>query len=207
MMSKLVKCKACGTDVSKKASACPNCANPMKKGFRLGHFLVLTLFSVFMYSLLFPTPSPKSKPIPVPTTKADITKKTEQLLAELKTIPVKNYSDNLERYQLLLKMHPKNSHYSQKVSFYKAKIKRQKTIESQFSAWNGEHRALGKYVKENLKNPDSYEHVKTVYVDKGDNLLLETTYRATNSFNAVITQKTYAETSIDGSSLKIIGSN
>lgn len=204
-MTKLVKCKACGTEVSSKASACPQCANPMKKSFKLGHTLVLLLFGLFMYSLLFPTQKPTPKAEPVPVTKEDIARKTDQLLAELKSIPVSEYSENLKRYETLVKMHPGNKTYSDKTQFYKTKLDRLDTIEKQFSAWNGEHKGFAKYIKTNLKNPDSYDHVKTVYVDKGDHILIETTYRASNSFGAIITEQAYAKSSINGQSLEIIG--
>ena len=203
-MAKLIKCKSCGASISKKAKACPQCAEPAKKSIGLGGLLVLVVFSVFIYGLLNPTPQTAKKAQQLPTTKEDVAKKTEQLLTELKTIPASQYSENYERYVQLSSMHPQEQKYKDKVIHYKGKIDRVKTIEKQFSGWDGSHTEFSKYLKNRLKNPDSYDHVKTLYVDKGDHILIETTYRATNSFNAVTTGKGYAKANIDGSSLEII---
>lgn len=75
---------------------------------------------------------------------------------------------------------------------------RRSQIERQFSAWDGSHRPLVRRVKESMKNPDSFEHVKTTYTEQGDMLLVLMTYRGKNSFNAVVTQRVYAEVTLDG---------
>jgi hypothetical protein len=52
------------------------------------------------------------------------------------------------------------------------------------SSWDGSHRATVTYVKENLRDPDSYQHIKTSItpVDKDGNHLLIMQYRAKNGF-------------------------
>lgn len=204
-MAKLVKCKACGADVSKKAKQCPQCAEPVgRTQFKLSHLIILLAFGAYMYSLLNPVPDVVKVAPSLPTTKEAVAAKTKKLLKELKAIPVSDFEENLKRYEVLARMHRSDKKYAEKVAFYKKKQERQKTIESQFSGWDGEHRRLSKHIEKNLKNPDSYEHVKTLYVDKGDHLLLETTYRGTNSFGAIVTNKAYAKSSIDGSQLTLI---
>lgn len=48
----LKKCKACGTEVSKKAKTCPSCGEPQgPKEFSLGKLIVLIVFGFFMYSM------------------------------------------------------------------------------------------------------------------------------------------------------------
>ena len=75
-------------------------------------------------------------------------------------------------------------------------------IERQFSAWNGSHYKLEKSIKAQLKNPDSYQHVSTKYWQVDDGVVVSSTYRATNSLNALITEIAKAKYSFDG---KLIG--
>lgn len=102
--------------------------------------------------------------------------KTEKLLAELKGVLTEEYEKNRNLYQQLLSLHPDNESYKSKVAFYADKIEedkqkqiaveaRKKKIESQFSAWDGSHRNLERIIKEAMNDPDSYDHVETVYWD------------------------------------------
>jgi hypothetical protein len=80
---------------------------------------------------------------------------------------------------------------------------RQETIEKGFRL-NGAHRQLEKIVKASMHNPDSYKHVKTVYLDEGDHLIVFTTFRGTNAFGGVIANTVKARCDLNGSVLKII---
>lgn len=77
-------------------------------------------------------------------------------------------------------------------------------ISKQFFPFSGEHANLARFVKANMKNPDSYDHVKTVYLDKGDYLIVETTYRGTNSFGGVVPNTIKAKVDIDGNLIDIL---
>jgi len=81
---------------------------------------------------------------------------------------------------------------------------RQKEIAVGFSPWDGSHNALEKHIKKQMKNPDSYKHVQTTYVDRGAYLIVETTYRGTNSFNAIVPNTVRAKADLDGKLLEII---
>ncbi len=76
---------------------------------------------------------------------------------------------------------------------------RQKQIESAFSIFDGSHIALEQKVKKNLKDPDSYEHIETRYVDKQDYIIVQLKYRAKNSFNGYVVNTATAKANIDGS--------
>lgn len=80
---------------------------------------------------------------------------------------------------------------------------RRAQIERQFSAWDGSHRPLVRRVKESMKNPDSFEHVKTTYTEQDDMILVLMTYRGKNSFNAVVTERVYAEVTLDGAIISL----
>jgi hypothetical protein len=81
------------------------------------------------------------------------------------------------------------------------KNSRQEQIEKQFSAWDGSHYGLVKYVKNMMHNPKSFEHVETRYGDKGDHLVLKMVFRGTNQFNAIVTQTCYAKADLKGNIL------
>ena len=55
------------------------------------------------------------------------------------------------------------------------------------SSWSGEHRELAHYVKSDLREPDSYEHVQTVImpVDEDGEHTLVMRYRARNGFGGM----------------------
>lgn len=76
-------------------------------------------------------------------------------------------------------------------------IRKQK-IEKQFSAWNGAHKNLQQIIKESAGDPESYEHIKTVYWDKSDHLVVETTYRIKNGFGALVLDSIKVKIDLDG---------
>ncbi len=82
--------------------------------------------------------------------------------------------------------------------------KREEKISNQFSAWDGSHRELTKIVKKSMHNPNSYEHVETVYWDMGDHLVVNKTFRGTNALGGVVANTVKAKISIDGESIEII---
>lgn len=49
---------------------------------------------------------------------------------------------------------------------------REELILRQFSQWNGSNRYLERYIKNNINDPDCYEHIATDYVDKGEYILV-----------------------------------
>lgn len=62
-------------------------------------------------------------------------------------------------------------------------------IERNFSQFDGSYLKFREYIKSNLKNPSSFEHVETRYTDNNDGTAtVWMKYRATNSFNAVVTE-------------------
>ena len=81
--------------------------------------------------------------------------------------------------------------------------KHQSKIESQFSAWNGSHKALVRLVKDGMNDPKSFEHVKTTYTEQADIILVLMTYRGKNGFNAVVTERIYAEITLDGKVISV----
>ena len=78
---------------------------------------------------------------------------------------------------------------------------RTEQIEKQFSLWDGSHDNTVKEIKRHMKNPKSFEHVKTVYFDreKIDNTIkIVCEFRGTNSYNAVVLNRAEAIVDING---------
>ncbi len=84
----------------------------------------------------------------------------------------------------------------------KAELRREK-IEKHFSAWDGAHRGLEKVIKSSMNDPDSYDHNKTVYIDKGDHLIVTTTFRGKNAFGGVVLNSITAEVDFNGNVLQV----
>lgn len=79
--------------------------------------------------------------------------------------------------------------------------KRKQQIKRQFSAWDGAHINLEMLIEENLKDPDSYQHIETRYRDNGDSILVTTKYRAKNSFGGYVVNTVVATYDLEGNLL------
>ena len=75
------------------------------------------------------------------------------------------------------------------------------TFKKQFSAWDGSHYKTVKYVKNVMKDPRSFKHVETKYLDyasdKGYRVIIMK-YRGKNSFNAVVTNTIAVKVKLNG---------
>ena len=80
-------------------------------------------------------------------------------------------------------------------------------IKKGFSGLDGSHIKLGTFIKSSMNDPDSYKHVKTVYRDNGDHLIVTTTFRGKNAFGGVITNWVEAKTDIFGNIIEILVPN
>lgn len=141
--------------------------------------------------------------------------KKENLLAELKNVAEDEYERNRDLYSKLSNLDPQNEIYKDKRKFFAEKIKeekqkevaaeaRKKQIEPQFSPFDGSHFNLERVIKDSMNDPDSYEHVQTSYWDRGDHLIVETTFRGKNAFGAVVKNSVKAKVSLDGRVLYLL---
>jgi RNA polymerase subunit RPABC4/transcription elongation factor Spt4 len=81
---------------------------------------------------------------------------------------------------------------------------RKEQIEKHFSAWDGSHRGLTELIKKSMNDPGSYEYVETVYWDKGDHLIVKTTFRGKNVFGGVVKNWVMAKVDLNGNVIEII---
>lgn len=141
--------------------------------------------------------------------------KEASILKALKSVPVSNYKKNEELYGQLSNLYPDNATYKKEYERYKgleakaelaaaAKKARDKKIQALFSPWDGSLPALETAIKNRMNNPDSYKHVETVYWDKGSYLLVRTTFRGTNGFGAVVTERVFAKVDLNGNVIEIL---
>lgn len=81
---------------------------------------------------------------------------------------------------------------------------RKARLEKGFSAWDGSHRGLTRLIKEAMNDPDSYEHVETLYWDEGDHLIVKTTFRGKNAFGGTVKNWAKAKCDLDGNVLEVL---
>ncbi len=62
----------------------------------------------------------------------------------------------------------------------------EKLVDNHFSPWDGSHIELTKLIKENLNDPDSYEHLETTYRIQGDTIWVFTNFRSRNGFGGMV---------------------
>ncbi len=83
------------------------------------------------------------------------------------------------------------------------KAERRNKIMRQFSQWDGSHSKVEKYVKSSMNNPNSFDHVRTTYSDKGSYILVNMTFRGKNAFGAKVISSVTAKVDEDGNILSI----
>jgi hypothetical protein len=82
--------------------------------------------------------------------------------------------------------------------------RRKARIKAQFSNWDGSHKNLKEYIKQNLHDRGSFDHVETKYSDNGDHLIVRMKYRANNKLGAKVLESVTARVSLDGEVEEII---
>jgi hypothetical protein len=82
-------------------------------------------------------------------------------------------------------------------------LTRQEKLEQQFDPWDGSHIKLKEIIKSNMNDPNSFEHVDTIYRDHGDYIYIRTDYRGKNVFGGVVPGWMSAEFDIDGNLIRI----
>ena len=138
------------------------------------------------------------------------------------TIDPSNFNFLRSIYQQLSAIDPNSKDYKKNAEYYAKQVKivedkkkeealklaraaeRQKQIEAQFSAWDGSHRGLERVVKDAMNDPDSYDHVETRYIDKGDYLIVITSFRGKNAFGGVVKNTVRAKVDMNGNVFQII---
>ena len=61
-----------------------------------------------------------------------------------------------------------------------------------------------KYIKDNMNDPDSYEHVKTTYLETPNYLVVTTKYRGKNKFGGLVLQESMFKVNYEGQVLEVL---
>lgn len=84
-----------------------------------------------------------------------------------------------------------------------AKEARKEQLEKHFK-FDGSHKGLTNLIKASMNDPGSYEHVDTRYVDNIDYLIVITTFRGRNAFNALVKQTITAKVDLEGRVIEVV---
>ena len=120
-----------------------------------------------------------------------ITKKGSNILDTL-VIESENYS--IEQFLLNDQIEEQRSYVANLQKLEKEQKERKTLIDEQnkkfadkcLSSWNGTYLPLERHLKKYLNDPGSYEHIETVFYNKGDYALVVITYRAKNAFGGYV---------------------
>jgi hypothetical protein len=108
-----------------------------------------------------------------------------ELYRELERIGIADldkYADLLEEAELGL----------ERIQAEQAERFRLRRIKEQFG-YNGYNLNLVAFMRPQLHDPKSFEHVRTTYEDKGDTIVVRMTYRARNGFGGLVLNQCTAE--------------
>ncbi|MBS1775335.1 MAG: hypothetical protein JSS64_03540 [Bacteroidetes bacterium] len=61
-------------------------------------------------------------------------------------------------------------------------VTRQERVQQLFSAWDGSQPAVVDWIKQNLNDPNSFEHLETKFIDRKDTIAVVTEFTAKNAF-------------------------
>ena len=79
-----------------------------------------------------------------------------------------------------------------------------KTIDSQFSSWDGSHIQFAKLVKSNMHDPGSFEHVETKYWTMSNHIIVNMKFRGKNTYGALVLNYAKAKCDKEGKLIEII---
>ncbi|MCP5381357.1 MAG: zinc ribbon domain-containing protein [Kordiimonadaceae bacterium] len=122
--------------------------------------------------------------------------KIQELEAEVKLVPESSYSENIYLYSQLSRLDPENNNYQEKLKYYEnARDAAEVALEAErrkngyycVEGMGGPNMDVYSTVKANLREPDSFEHVKTeMWPDEETGLLiLHMRYKGRNGFGGV----------------------
>ena len=84
------------------------------------------------------------------------------------------------------------------------KTEREAQLSKYFSAWDGSNPTLERLIKNAMNDPDSYEHIETVYWDMTDHIIVRTVYSGNNAFGGRVKNFVKAKLDNEGELVEII---
>ena len=148
------------------------------------------------------------------------------LEAQVAKVPASGFDENIRLYKELQNLNPENNRYAEKISYYReqktaaAKAAKAKKVAAEaavaaekkrkgfhcLSSWDGSHREVKTYVEKRMREPDSFEHIKTrmTPVDETGQHTLIMRYRAKNGFGGMTDGVTIATINNAGCSAAVV---
>ena len=91
---------------------------------------------------------------------------------------------------------------------YEEHVKKEEKIREFVNSYDDSYRPLVSYIKENMNDPKSYEHIQTGYNIKGENTVtIVTRFRGTNKFGALVINRCEATADIESGNLITVNCN
>lgn len=90
------------------------------------------------------------------------------------------------------------------IEIHELSMAHQKEVGSLFSIWDGSLPSLEKRIKDSMNDPSFYQHVKTVYSDSGEYILVTTNFRGKNGFGGVVLNQVTAKVDLHGNVIGVI---
>lgn len=211
---KTKKCKSCGAEIVKFAKACPECGTKQKMG--LVKTLIIGFGILVVIGFMLPDGDTTTPTIPTVATapEPEVIKITDSDKALLIKNQYKLFTDDeLKQFGEI-----EDKYFNHLTDAEKTEVKEdferlygqkkyQAWIKEQFSLWDGSNRPLVDLVEKHLNDPKSFEHEETTYKDMKDHLIIKMTYRAKNSFGALILQNVTAKADYKTQTISIISQN
>lgn len=169
----LIKCKECGEKISTKAKSCPNCGAIPPRKTSIVTWAALVLILFGLYSTW--------------QTESNLTPEQKKARNEQRAIAAK---------EKVVEQEKKAAHKA-----LEKKENKSKGFHC-LSSWDGSHIGVKKYVQDNMRDPDSFEHIETRITpvnNKGTHHLIMK-YRAKNGFGGMTISNAIA--TIDNDSCK-----
>ena len=115
------------------------------------------------------------------------------------SIYVKNFGNKISPIGTSIKLTPDPEQLLEN----RKQAERSNKIRMQFSAWDGSHGMLKRWIKDNMNDPDSFDHIQTTYADRGKYILIQMKFRGKNAFGAKVISVVTAKADLDGNILSV----
>lgn len=196
------RCRSCDGDIPFNKSICPSCSTPRLSAATpetvvdkpdnpiLGRLVILALLVVVVWWSVSSYESDEDAVV--------------RLNVSLEGLSEQDYQQKISIYRELLKLSP--AQYEQRTLYQKGirEALRDSDMYGQFSSWDGSHRGFVRAVELRMKDPGSFEHVKTTFRADGGDLFVSMAFRGRNGFGALVMQSATGLGCVTGCEMQVL---
>lgn len=207
-MAELKKCPYCSEEILADAKKCRYCGSILYPEKRDGWITVLKyLVPLLAISYCINLVEKDST-----TGQSPMVEAKNNFLSAIRHIPsysidkdsLQNIFDTLNLDDKLNLINKITADFSEEIIEGRKAETKAKSIQNQFSSWNGAHINLERTIKTSMNDPKSFEHIESSYIDQGDYILVQTRFRGTNAFSAKVINVVKAKVDLQGTILEVI---